>query len=128
MNDLKNLKKLVNIQKLSVTDCEKLTTLEGIENLKSLDKFFIGKCMIENLNHLASLENLKSLTIDQCFNLTDLTEIKNFQNLNFLFINKSPNITGLNSIRSLKSLKSMEESITLLTTPPPLLASGFFWV
>jgi len=86
------------ITRLNCSD-QKLTNLDGIENLINLKQLY---CYSNNLTSLEGIENLTKLeSLDCSFNkLFNLKGIENLSNLEFLFCFDN-NLTNLDEIKSL---------------------------
>ncbi len=123
---LQNIQALANLTTvgglLSIVGNAKLTSLSGLDNLKSVESLTINdNPLLENLQGLGSLLSTRDITIwnnDQLLNLQGLNKITSVRSLQILFNPTLQNLTGLDNIttaidiiiegnNSLVSLKGM---------------------
>lgn len=92
---------------------QKLKSIEGIENLRNLERLY---CYNNNLTTLKDIKNLTNLRYLYCSNnnLTSLEGIENLRNLERLYcsINKITSLNGIENLRNLKELHFRENKIS----------------
>nr|CAC35329.1 N1-C protein [Linum usitatissimum] len=103
--DLSNLK---NLRELSLSFCEELIEVPGLDALESLEYLFLNGCLsIRKLPDLSGLKKLKKLDVEGCIQLKEVRGLERLESLEELnmsgceSIEKLPNLSGLKNLREL---------------------------
>jgi hypothetical protein len=93
-----------NLTNLWVSESAKLTTLNGIDNCKKIERLDISYCnSLKDTNKLQSLVNLNHLQLHNLKSCADVVDDLP-ENLRKLFAQKIPSITNTAKLKSLKKL------------------------
>ncbi len=109
IKNLHILKNLKNIEKLSISECDILESLEGLENNKKLIELDCNECVkLKKFNALKELHNLNILILSSCEiylnTLPILGSYDKVTNLDISFCSNLNNLNGLNKYKNLKYL------------------------
>ncbi len=100
-----------HLTSLDLSECEMLTSLNGIEKLKALTKLDVTGCdALTNLKALEPLTALTTLNAGWCDALTDLEGIDSLTGLTSLDLSGCRAFTSLQEFENLKELISLDVS------------------
>ncbi|HOF34476.1 MAG TPA: hypothetical protein PK624_09160 [Spirochaetota bacterium] len=113
-NDLLGLSNLKRLKSLEIVKCP-VTTLKGIDSIKSLNKLIIRYfSKLEYVGDIVNLELLEHLEFDHCSKIKDIEKISQLKQLSLLGINscgKIPSLAFLKDISNLKRLAFVKTEI-----------------
>lgn len=105
--DLTKLQDMDSLHTLKLTS-RKLSSLSGIESLKSLKELDLADCSkLTTVSGVESCELLESLAIDGCKKVSECPPVKNLVNLQSLSFNDGGKIKSLAPLSESKSLKTV---------------------
>ncbi|KAM7465896.1 hypothetical protein LguiB_013458 [Lonicera macranthoides] len=105
-----------NLERLSVSYCERLSSLDGIEELESLRYLDAACCdSLETLPNLSRLTKLKELKVDRSPLITNIPGLDKLEFLELLCLRYCMHLERLPDLSNLKSLKELDVSYTMLT-------------
>ena len=117
---LEPLRELASLEIISISDCDSLNNLEGLENLKlkiadiniNNENRDFDESTLSRLDSLVSIEHLPKLISEKLIirevNISDLKGIETSNHLEELSIQNSSNLKFLGSLSELKKLKKIE--------------------
>lgn len=110
-SNLKNLSDLNKINDikyyLTIDNCNLLESLEGIENIVTVNSFKISNCnSLEALKGVKNIKNINSLNISNCNSLENLSGLENSE-IQKLYINQNQNLKDINAISNCSELTSL---------------------
>jgi hypothetical protein len=74
--NFKSFRNLTNLKELIIYGADNIISLEGIENLHSLERFYLSRLYISDLSPLIKLNNLNHLELWRC-TIDDFSPLKN---------------------------------------------------
>ncbi|KAM7465909.1 hypothetical protein LguiB_013471 [Lonicera macranthoides] len=110
-----------NLERLSVNNCYKLCSLDGVEELESLRYLNASSChLLKILPNLNRLTKLKKLQVNKsgprlATPITDIPGLDKLESLELLSLRNCDYLKGLPDLSNLKSLKKIDVSGTMLT-------------
>ncbi|KAM7465885.1 hypothetical protein LguiB_013447 [Lonicera macranthoides] len=105
-----------NLERLSVSNCEVLCSLDGIEELESLRHLDAACCdSLETLPNLSRLTKLKELKVEGYTLITNIPGLDKLESLELLCLRYCVYLQRLPDLSNLKSLKELDVSGTMLT-------------
>ncbi|KAM7465918.1 hypothetical protein LguiB_013480 [Lonicera macranthoides] len=105
-----------DLERLVVNNCEKLCSLDGIEELKSLRYLDAACCYsLKTLLSLSKLTKLKELKVEDCDLITDIPGLDKLESLVLLCMRSCKSLERLPDLSNLKRLKELDASGTKLT-------------
>ncbi len=134
VNSLNGLKKLSQIEKLSLMDCglKDISKLSKLENLTYIHLFFNPQ--LKDISPLKHLQNLNYINVSGCISLTDISCLENMKLLNTISLLKCDDITSISSLFNLPNLVKIkgcakitddEQKFKLITTVVSNIANHF---
>ena len=117
---LEPLRELVSLEIISISDCDSLNNLEGLENLNvkiadiniNDENRDFDESTLSRLDSLVSIEHLPKLNCEKLIirevNISDLKGIESSNHLEELSIQNSSQLKFLDSLSELKNLKKIE--------------------
>lgn len=103
--DLSKIQELPSLNHLGLIQSN-ITSLEGIENLGSLQELELTKLRkLISVKSLYGLNSLKKLIIEQCKNVEDLSSLGKIKSIQTLGLNDCGEIDSISFIKNISSLK-----------------------
>lgn len=105
VNELEGIKNLKLLEKLVIcnSNIKSLSWLKSLKNLKELE--LINCRSLSDFSELSTLVNLKKLQIEGCSKLRDLTFLKFLPDLEWLDLSNNREITSISSLATANNLK-----------------------
>ena len=134
ITDLSPLEGLAKVGRLLITDCNSLTTLDGLSNINKVTATsgipytigIAGNAMLKNLDGLSGLSNdsLHSITISNNPSLESINAFSSAQTVFGLFsIANNASLTSMNGFRNITSMQGDGFNPYLLIDSNPLLTN-----
>ena len=112
--DLREAERLTNLKSLRLTN-QKIDSLTGIENLKSLESILLNSIRIDNqdlLSNIFCIENLETLSVFYVKTIIDFSFINKESKLKNLYL---WSLNGLESLSGLEKLTSLKNILNVAT-------------
>ncbi|KAJ4980838.1 hypothetical protein NE237_031675 [Protea cynaroides] len=95
--------------KFHIHDCNKLSEIEGLEDLKSLTSFDLSDCeLITILPDLSDLKSLKSFGLSDCQSITRLPDLSKLKTLEYLHVSSLKMQLEFGCLDGLESLEEIK--------------------
>ena len=105
LEKIEDLDKLTNLKYFNLQHNKKLTSIEGLEKVKSLTSLTFDNNQIVGIDNIKNLDNLQSLNLNDN-KITDITIVGNLTNLTSLNLGNNQ-ITDISAISKLTNLKTL---------------------
>lgn len=111
LESLEGIEALVNLRRIELAICRKLTSLHGIEHLSKLKRLEIESCnRIDSLDPISKLTNLRRLSMPDCGDIASLKPIRKLRKLEWVMFWGSTNIVD-GDLSQLKELPRLERVV-----------------
>jgi hypothetical protein len=104
IKSLSDIQKLVNIEKLILSNNDQLVDLSGLNNFKKLKSIEINSCGNINLKNISDLPGLSSISINGCKNLISADGLENLPSLTAIDLSSNPILENIDSLGNLNTL------------------------
>ena len=104
IKSLSDIQKLVNIEKLILSNNAQLGELSGLKNFKKLKSIEINSCGIINLKNISDLPGISSISINRCDNLNSADGLENMPSLTSIDLSSNPILENIDSLGNLNTL------------------------
>jgi hypothetical protein len=102
---------------VTIEDCDKITDLQGLNNLESADGITIwSNDLLTSIAALRKLSSAKSLNILQNTSLTQVLGLESLRTLKFLALFHNYNLSDVSGLRSLESIERVQIDSNKLTS------------
>jgi Leucine-rich repeat (LRR) protein len=106
--DLNQLAELTKLQTLTLDDCQRVRTLDGLRTCTKLEKLDLDGCYsLANLDALADLRGLRSIRLVDAIELQNVNGIRGLGNLDALTITGS-NVADFDGVNNLTNLEFVD--------------------
>jgi Leucine-rich repeat (LRR) protein len=109
LTNLDNLRDLPSLEKLDASNCTGLTHLEGLHNLPHLEELFLNGCnSLHCVEGLHNLPGLRRLNLSGCTRLVSIEPLRDLPSLEELRLTGCTGLTHLKGLPKLRSLQTLE--------------------